>query len=396
MTIDCRKVTIDFHGFNSVEGSPNHVVESVRLREPVEWVRRRYRPESIFPTPVELPPQVVSFTGTDATNVQRIAFPVGEYVIVVHAKWNTNGYRGHVTLHSRVFCNPAPAYTIHTVQSIAGSGQAPTAEPLPAKVGQVIDYSTVVQDTGNTPLTFSNFRSRCDPGTLTGTSLAPVEPSETLTLNCSHTVTSADHAAGFYMNVASIEGAPEPGEGRSSTQESNAVVATPIAEEPVSKEEEKPAHKTEQKTTTTGTASGGVLSFTSATVPAIKGPAGVCAARVPRQHPLRWSEQRDLLSGWAPSRPRDPQECAQGPALDSRQPNQAEARDPPHDGADHDETGLRVSQSCPRITSASPDGDAMQDDGDEVEAEDHQVRASRAARHAFAGASVGFRRVPWI
>ncbi len=277
--IDCRKVTVAYHGFNSVEGSPNYVVQWIRVRKP---------PQSLSQGSIDFAPTVLSFTGTDETSRQQIAFPVGVYTIEVHARWNTNGYKGHFTLHSRVGCGPAPAYTIHTLQSIAGSGQAPTAEPLSGRVGQVIDYSIAVQNTGNVPLTFAKFKDRCDPGTVTGTPQAPINPSQAFTLSCSHTLTASDHSAGFYMNAATVDGTPNAGEGEALTQESNTVVVTPVAGEtpkevadpppPPKTEETKSSATTGASTTSTGS-NGGVLSFTSAVpVPALKTPKG-CVRR---------------------------------------------------------------------------------------------------------------------
>ena len=190
--------------------------------------------------------------------------------------------------------DPTPAYAIQKLQSIAGSGQSPTTEPLTGKVGQVVDYQVTVANTGNTPLTFSNFKdARCDPGTIAGGSLSPIEPSETLVFTCTHTLTAADQTAGFYMNVASVTATPEQDEGGAITRESNAVVVTPVGPEEKAKEE-KPEEKPEKKNrrrkpnsplrnpkfsgrpAATGSTSskGGVLGFTSATIPSLKGPQG--------------------------------------------------------------------------------------------------------------------------
>jgi hypothetical protein len=284
--IDCTKVTAAYHGFTAVPGSPNFVVEWIAIKNP---------PESISKEPIAFPPRLFQFEGTDGTDVVPIAFPVGHYLIDVHSKWDTNGHKGSYDIHGNVTCSPAPAYTIQKLQSIAGSGQPPVTETLTGKVGQVVDYRITVANTGNTPLTFSEFNdSRCDPGTILGGSLSPIEPSETLVFSCTHTLTVDDAKAGFFMNVASLTARAEQEEGgKLPPQESNAVVVTPVSpeekakEEPKEKPEEKPPPKTDETkpigqvlgTTSSGgaattTGSGGVLGFTSATVPSLKGPQG--------------------------------------------------------------------------------------------------------------------------
>jgi hypothetical protein len=292
VTINCEEVKAIYQGFAAVPGKPNEVSESITIKNP---------PESISKEPILLTPSTgrkFVFEGADGTDVVPIAFPVGHYLIDVHSKWDTNGHKGSYDIHGNVTCSPRPAYAIQKLQSIAGSGQAPTAETLTGKVGEVVDYQVTVTDTGNTPLTFSEFKdSRCDPGTIVGGSPTPIEPSQTLVFSCTHTLTTDDEKAGFYMNVATVRATPEQDEGGTITHESNAVVVTPVApekakeepkEKPKEKPEEKPPPKTEETkpksevlgttsssggaATTTGT--GGVLGFTSATVPSLKGPQG--------------------------------------------------------------------------------------------------------------------------
>jgi len=202
-----------------------------------------------------------------------------------------------------VTCSPEPSFTISKLQSIAGSGQAPTAEQLSGKVGQTVDYQVTVTNTGNTPLTFSQLTdAHCDRGTIQGGSLAPIEPSATLTYTCEHTLTTRDQAAGSYVNVASISAIPEQNEGDTIHHESNAVVVdTAEAKAPEEKHEGPPEKQPEggggkheestpqsqptldasgstagSTTTVTNSGKGGVLGFTSATIPALRGPQG-CA-----------------------------------------------------------------------------------------------------------------------
>ncbi len=219
VTIGCTKVTVDYQGFNEVAGSPNYAVEWITVQRAHESPASDYKPV------------VVSFTGTEDLYVQPVAFPIGEYTIAIHAKWNTNGVKGHFELHSHLKCGPAPAYTIETLQSIAGSGRPPTGEAIAGRVGDVVDYAITATNTGNTPVTFSAFKDpECDAGTITGGSLAAVEPSETVTFDCSHTLTTADRTAGSYSNTATVTGEPEAYEG-GPIAHSNTVVVTPIGAE---------------------------------------------------------------------------------------------------------------------------------------------------------------------
>jgi hypothetical protein len=141
-----------------------------------------------------------------------------------------------------------PAFTIEKLQEIAGSGSGFTAGTLTGQVGQRVNYVIVVKNTGNEPLTFSNFTdSKCDPGTITGGPSKALAPGESATYTCDHVLTSADQSAGRYENTAVDTGTPP--EGAPVTHPSNTVVVNVPAAV--------------------------VLPFT-ATVPALKGPEG-CA-----------------------------------------------------------------------------------------------------------------------
>jgi hypothetical protein len=294
--IDCTKVTVEYHGFPAIAGSPNDVVEWIAIKNP---------PESLATGPVVFPPIAFAFEGANGTSVVPIAFPVGHYVIDVHAKWSTNGAHGNFDIHGNVTCGPAPAFTIHKLQTIDGSGQPPTEAPLGGQVGQTVDYEIVLTNTGNTPLTFGALTDpRCDPKTISGGSAAPVEPLGTVIFTCTHTLTAADETAGSYTNVASVTATPEESEGARKTQESNPVVVTPVSAPPKKEEpkeepkvepkgetkgEETPNTPTTTTTTTTNPPAGGVLGstpvtkapeksgvlgFASATVPTLRGPQG--------------------------------------------------------------------------------------------------------------------------
>lgn len=293
--IECTRITVEYRGFNDVEGSPNTVVQSVLIKNP---------PPPLLP--IAFPPIAFSFQGSGATSTIPIVAPVGHSLIDIRVKWNTNGLKGGFDMHGNVTCGPAPAFTIEKLQSLGGPF---TTETLSGQVGQTVHYEMIVTNTGNTPLTFSEFSDpRCDPKTIAGISSNPVEPMGTLTLVCTHTLTGADREAGSLTNVATVKGTPEPGEGAPITHESNPVVVTPVApgekeekereekeereeREEEEREKEKPEEKHEEtkppptpkqevlsstptSSTPTTTNKSGVLGFASATVPSLRGPQG--------------------------------------------------------------------------------------------------------------------------
>lgn len=297
VAIGCTNVTTEYRQFNAVAGKPNEVEE---------WIAVKNSPESISKEPIKV---IVTFEGAAATSVVNIPFPVGHYLVDVHAKWNTNGRRGNFDIHGNVTCAPKPAFTVTKLQSIEGSGKPLTSETLSGTIGQVVDYQITATNAGNTPLTFTTFLDKeCNAGTIHGGSQTPVEPLETVTYTCRHTITAADEKAGAIVNVAKITASPEQNEGAAITHESNAVVVAPIAaqqeakkEEPKNEEPKKEEPKTEElkkeepkheesplsspapgpsstgapaATPTATIAKGGVLGFTSASVPSLKGPQG--------------------------------------------------------------------------------------------------------------------------
>lgn len=278
VSIDCESITVKYMGFNSVEGSPNNVLQIIEMK------RGSSGYHVVFPT------KTFSFEGTEATDVIPIAAAVGPSNVDLRSRWNTNGLKGGFDIHQSVKCEPNPKFALEKLQSLGGPF---TTEPLTGTVGQTVLYEILVTNTGNTPLTFSNFSDTvCDPGTSAGVPAVPVEPLESFTVVCAHKITAADVTAGTVINIAKITGTPEEGEGSSVEHESNRVVVTPKAEE---KEKEKepeqpkgggenppPGNNPTPKSgvlgtsgsSSTTTSKSGVLGFTSATVPALRGPQG--------------------------------------------------------------------------------------------------------------------------
>lgn len=291
VAIDCDSITVRYFGFKSVEGKPNSVLQLIMMKS---------HSNGQF---IAFPAKTFTFEGTEATSVIPIAAPVGQSMIDIRSKWNTNENKGGFDIHESVRCEPKAAFTIEKLQSLGGPF---TSEPLTGTVGQTVLYDMVVTNTGNTPLTFSNFSDTvCDPGTLDGVPSTPVEPLASFTVVCAHTITPADVTAGSLVNIAKVTGTPEEGEGSSLEHESNEVVVTPKPEE--EKEKEKEPEKTPEgpkgvvenpPNTSTGTptpksgvlgtsgasststSKSGVLGFSSATVPSLRGPQGCVRSSV--------------------------------------------------------------------------------------------------------------------
>jgi hypothetical protein len=179
-----------------------------------------------------------------------------------------------------------PRFSIEKLQQVAGGSGSFTTSPLTGEVGQTVNYEIVVKNTGDVPLTFSNFSDpHCDPGTIAGgpgTSALAVGGSSTYT--CDHVLTSADQAAGSYSNVASDTATPRGG-GAAVTNGSNTVVVgvTPLAAPPSSPPPSPPSTTTSTTTSSpapsassasTQSPGTGVLGFSAASVPTLQSPQG--------------------------------------------------------------------------------------------------------------------------
>lgn len=277
--IGCTRIVVTYKNFNVVPGSPNEVAERLLFK-----AQPRPLPSHSFERVVR------SFEGAGSTFETPIAAPQGRSVVTLRVKYNTNGLKGSFKAHLTVECGPIPAFQVEELQSF---GAPFTAEPLAGKVGETVAYETVVTNVGNTPLTFSNFIDAGCEG-LAGGALNAIEPFSTTAYYCTHTLTAADATAGSYPNAATVTGTPEEGEGAPATHGSNTVVVTPIAPGEESKDEGKKEEPGTTPTTTTTTtpppaakqqvlSSGasststtktGVLGFSSATIPTLRGPQG--------------------------------------------------------------------------------------------------------------------------
>ncbi|MGO9322039.1 MAG: hypothetical protein ACLQBY_14720 [Solirubrobacteraceae bacterium] len=179
---------------------------------------------------------------------------------------------------------PAPAFTIEKLQKIAGGGGSYTSSTLTGQVGETVDYEIVVRNTGNVALTLAGFTDPgCDAGTISGGpvgGLLAVGASTNYT--CMHLLSTSDQSAGSHSNTVTLTGTPPPGDGSQVTNTSNTVLAdvaassqqgngTPHGETTNSKSG---SGSSGVLSATVNQSQSGVLAFSSATVPALKGPQG--------------------------------------------------------------------------------------------------------------------------
>ncbi len=116
---------------------------------------------------------------------------------------------------------PEPRFTIEKEQKIDG-GQAPfTENEVIGGAGQTVDYLITVRNTGNVPLTLSNFEDAGCTG-IAGGPPGELEPGESTTYTCHYELVSSP---GVHGNTATVTGTPPVVDGSPVTHTSNEVVA---------------------------------------------------------------------------------------------------------------------------------------------------------------------------
>jgi uncharacterized repeat protein (TIGR01451 family) len=225
-----------------------------------------------------------AFTGSEAT--QEVNLPVfrGKYTVDVLAFWKG----GHFDVPGQVECGPTPQMALEKLERIGPSGEY-VRGPLTGNVGETVDYAIVVRNTGNVPLTLTNFEDPvCDPGTIVGGE-SPLAAGASTKFMCTHLLTEADLHGSPLLNTAELIGTPPEGEGNPQKVKSNTVevtVTTPPPTPPGG-----PSTPPGTSTTVTGNAvagtqfagsgigasigpSTGVLSFVQTTPPSLRGAQG--------------------------------------------------------------------------------------------------------------------------
>jgi uncharacterized repeat protein (TIGR01451 family) len=101
---------------------------------------------------------------------------------------------------------PMPAFTIEKLQKIAGEPSVTKSE-LTGTIGQTVEYEIVVTNTGNVPLTFSDFSDLHCEGIAGGPGASALAPGAATIYTCSHALASV----GTWTNTASVEGSEGTG-----------------------------------------------------------------------------------------------------------------------------------------------------------------------------------------
>jgi hypothetical protein len=253
-----------------------------------------------------LPKTAFQFEGPNGSNVSQIDGPVGKYIIDAEARWSkaveVEGKSGF-DLHANLECEPRGGLTAAKAQTLEGSGLPYAATPLLGEPGQTVDYAILLTNTGNVPLVLGTTGEpitdpHCDAGTLTGgPANRELEWGKSTEYFCKHVLTAADLAVGSYENTALVSaegGAVPPIKETTNTviaevkpvgfkkqvEEEEAAKKKAAEEQQKKAEEEKRAAEGKSGVSSpppidpAGTGKSGVLGFSAASVPALKGPQG--------------------------------------------------------------------------------------------------------------------------
>jgi uncharacterized repeat protein (TIGR01451 family) len=185
---------------------------------------------------------------------------------------------------------PTPSFTTEKLQKLANGGGSYTSSTLTGAVGQSVDYEVLVKNTGTVALTLTGFTDPgCDTGTSSGGPIGGVlAVGASTSYTCTHVLTSADQTAGSHANVVTLAGTPAEGDESPVTSTTNTVIVdvpTPSSgppspngdshhEEPSSAGPKSGLASSGILSSTVSQPKTGVLAFSSAKLPALKGPGG--------------------------------------------------------------------------------------------------------------------------
>jgi len=181
--------------------------------------------EAVFSDGAFIAKEKFIFNGPSGSNTVAISLAPGHHSIDARASWNTNGVKGSKDLPrgGGITCPAEPAFTIEKLQKIFGNDESFTKEELTGEAGETVEYEIIVKNTGNTSLTFSNFKdANCEA--IGGGPSGPLAHGESATYTCEHLITIADKLAGSHENNANVTGTPPDGQVYSITHTSNTVV----------------------------------------------------------------------------------------------------------------------------------------------------------------------------
>jgi uncharacterized repeat protein (TIGR01451 family) len=159
-------------------------------------------------SPVILP-RTFTFTGTSDEATTPFVAPPGSYNVDAWAKWKGNGLKGSFDILGKLTCAAAPALSIEKLQRLANGPPAYTTSPLSGEVGDTVEYEIVVTNSGNVPLTLTEFTDpNCGPVS-GGPGSAELAPGAKTTYTCTRVLESP----GPHLNTAEVHGDPPYGEG---------------------------------------------------------------------------------------------------------------------------------------------------------------------------------------
>jgi hypothetical protein len=118
-------------------------------------------------------------------------------------------------------CPAAPSFSVEKLQRIAAGDGGYEKEPIAGEVGDTVDYEIVVKNTGNVPLTLSDFTDPNCGAVTGGPGSTPLAVGASTTYECSRVL---EHA-GSFTNEAEVSGIPPGGDGGPITNTSNTVLA---------------------------------------------------------------------------------------------------------------------------------------------------------------------------
>ena len=117
---------------------------------------------------------------------------------------------------------PTPEFTIEAGQEVNGSGAGFTNSEVTPALGQTVRYEITVHNTGNVPLKLSNFTDANCANIAGGPGVSELAPSESTAYSCERAISHS----GTYVDEASVEGTPPPGDGFALLHTSNQLIAT--------------------------------------------------------------------------------------------------------------------------------------------------------------------------
>jgi large repetitive protein len=209
----CKSITFFFTGF------PNLPNNTVKMHIRVDGV--------VGPT------VTYSFNGPTGSYTFNLNLAPGHHSLDGQSSWNTNQFKGarDIVDVGGIVCNAEPAFKLEKLQrNSANKEQEPfTTATLGGTLDENVEYEVIATNTGNVPLTFSNFvDARCDEGTITGgPGTGTVAPGTSTTYLCTHVIKEAEREAGVLENAAELTG-EQAGGGTPIAHTSNTVVINPI------------------------------------------------------------------------------------------------------------------------------------------------------------------------